>query len=46
MNPINSTRENVVIQCEISKKLWNEVKNSENIYNLHLNSEEIFTMGR
>lgn len=46
MNPINSTRENVVIQCEIFKKLWSEVKNSENIYNLYLKPEEIFTMGR
>lgn len=46
MNPVNSIKDNVVIQCEISKKLWNEVKNSENIYNLYLNPAEIFTMGR
>lgn len=46
MNPVNSSRDDIVIQCEISKKLWKEVKNSENIYNLYLNPEEIFTMGR
>lgn len=46
MQPIASTCRENVIQCEISKKLWNEVKNTENIYNLHMRAEDIFVMRR
>ena len=45
MKPINSRDEdNRIIQCELEKETWYKVKNSENIYNLHLSDKKIFTM--
>lgn len=36
--------DNKVIQCEISKEFWEKIKTIENIYNIHLPKEKIFTM--
>ena len=46
LNPLKSENRETVLQCEISKKVWSEVKNSENIYNVQFRKEDIFTMWR
>lgn len=44
MTPIMADNNKVVIQCEVSKNHWEKFKNSNNIYELYLQENDIFLM--
>lgn len=44
LSPVDAENSTTTIQCEMSKKEWNQIKNEEKIYNIKLKEEDIFVM--